>query len=189
MRALLIVWRRARHVGSSTIWAPFVRVRYRRLAYGVFASLILTVMSLASAFAADQSGVACDAPGVSPSAPRLIITVTGIRRVVGNITFTLYGDQPAKFLAHQGKIGLIRVPLTSQVADGCFAVSGPGTYAVAVYNDANDNHQFDRTLVGLPAEAYGFSNDAPIFLGPPSFKSVAFEVRPGTNRVTITLRY
>jgi uncharacterized protein (DUF2141 family) len=152
-------------------------------------ALILTATGFASAFAADQSGVACDIAGVSPFAPRLVIKVTGVQPVIGNVTFTLYGDQPAKFLAHHGKIGLIRVPLTSSVAEGCFAVSTPGTYAVALYHDANNNHHFDLTMVGLPAEGYGFSNNARIFLAPPSFSSVAFTVQPGTNRIAITLRY
>jgi len=60
---------------------------------------------------------------------------------------------------------------------------------VAIYHDENNNHRFDRTLIGMPAEGYGFSNDARIFLGPPSFKSTQFLVGPGETHIAIALRY
>lgn len=124
-----------------------------------------------------------------PRTPRILVTVTGARRVAGNITFTLYGDRPAAFLAHRGSIALDRVMLTGAAARTCFAVSRPGTYAVAVYHDENNNHHFDRSLIGLPVEGYGFSRNAPIFLGPPSFASVRFSVGAGDTAIAIALRY
>lgn len=43
------------------------------------------------------------------------------------------------------------------------------TVAIAVYQDANDNGQLDRGLLGIPSERYGFSNAARGKVGPPSF--------------------
>ena len=68
-------------------------------------------------------------------------------------------------------------------------MSAPGTYAVAVYHDENDNHHFDRTLLGLPAEGYGFSNNVKPLFGLPSFASVTFPVGPTQTRIGITLIY
>ena len=124
-----------------------------------------------------------------PAPERILVTVTGARRVAGNITFTLYGARPAAFLAHKGSIALQRVPLTESTAVGCFVVAAPGTYAVAVYHDENNNHHFDRSLIGLPVEGYGFSNNAPIFMAPPSFGAVRFTVGPGDTKLGIALRY
>jgi uncharacterized protein (DUF2141 family) len=136
-----------------------------------------------------QSSLACDAPGVTAAMPRLLMTVPGIRKATGDITFTLYGADPKRFLAHRGKIGLIRVAVTGPSVEGCFALSGPGTYAVAIYDDANGNHRFDLTMVGLPAEAYGFSNNPAIFMALPGFRKAAFLVAPGVNRIAIRLNY
>lgn len=122
-------------------------------------------------------------------APHLIVTVTGARRVAGNITFTLYGSDPAAFLAHKGSIGLTRVMLSTSQATACFAVPAPGNYAVAVYHDENNNHHFDRNFLGLPAEGYGFTNDPALRFGPPSFAAARIAVRPGDNRFVIRLRY
>lgn len=128
-------------------------------------------------------------PGDEHAGQRVLATVIGARRVAGNITFTLYGSRPASFLAHNGSIAIDRTTLAGTSANACFVVSTPGVYALAVYHDENNNHHFDRSLIGLPVEGYGFSNDASIFMGPPSFASARFSVRPGDNHIIIRLRY
>ena len=149
--------------------------------------LLASLANIGPARAAGQTAGLCT--GAGASATTLHVTVTGARSQAGNITLTLYGSDPAAFLAHRGSIFLTRVPLSATGAEACFALSMPGFYAVAVYHDENDNHHFDRTLIGLPAEGYGFSNDAPIRLGPPSFASARLLVRPGDTRIAIRLRY
>lgn len=172
---------------------PFLRLPGKGLPYARLAriSLLLLPWLLAGIPLAQaaQVGLACDAAGVTPAMPRLFMTVGDIRKPGGDITFTLYGKDPKRFLAHRGKIGLIRVPVTGTSVTGCFAVSGPGTYAVAVYDDANGNHRFDLTALGLPAEAFGFSNNPTIFLAPPGFRKVAFTLEPGESRIDIRLHY
>jgi uncharacterized protein (DUF2141 family) len=91
------------------------------------------------------------------------VTVTGARRAAGNVTVTLYGARREDFLARGRRLARQRVPLAAAAtaAHACFALSAPGDYALAVYHDENDDHDFNRTALGLPAEGYGFSNDAP----------------------------
>jgi uncharacterized protein (DUF2141 family) len=117
------------------------------------------------------------------------VTVTGARRVAGNVTITVYGSRPEAFLARTGKLARQRIPLRGPSAEACFALSTPGDYAIVVYHDENDDHDFNRTLLGLPAEGYGFSNDAPTLVGLPSFGDVRFAVAPDGARMTIRLRY
>jgi uncharacterized protein (DUF2141 family) len=147
---------------------------------------VLCLFIPAAACAEVQTGTACQAGGTQP---QLHVVVSGVRRAAGNVTVTLYGDQRAKFLAHHGALSVIRVPVTGVSAEACFAVSAPGTYAVAVYHDENDNHHFDRTLLGLPAEGYGFSNNVRPLFGLPSFASVTFPVGPTQTRIGIALIY
>ena len=140
--------------------------------------------------AVPETAIPCSGAAAAASqTPRILVTVTGARRVAGNITFTLYGDNPAAFLAHRGSIALDRVMLTGTAATTCFAVSRPGVYAVAVYHDENNNHHFDRSLIGLPVEGYGFSRNATIFMAPPPFSAVRFDAGPGDTRIAIALRY
>ena len=64
----------------------------------------------------------------------------------------------------------------------------PGVYAVQAYHDQNDNHDVDRDFLGIPREPVGFSNDAPVRLGPPSFKAAAFGYAGGEEAITLRLR-
>lgn len=149
---------------------------------------ILALVPLAPAQAAEQVAGNCGEPG-APNGPRIEVVVSGARKVAGNMTITLYGSRPEAFLARTGKLARQRVPLRSTQAEACFTVSAPGVYAVAVYHDENNDHDFNRTLLGMPAEGYGFSNDAPTVIGLPSFDSVRFQVGPEGGRVPIKLRY
>ena len=64
----------------------------------------------------------------------------------------------------------------------------PGVYAVQAYDDRNDNRRVDRNLLGLPTEAIGFSNDAPVGLHGPSFKAASFTFAGGEQTIELRLR-
>jgi uncharacterized protein (DUF2141 family) len=65
----------------------------------------------------------------------------------------------------------------------------PGTYAVAVLHDENENGKMDFNFLGMPLEGYGFSNDASALFGPPSFANAAFRLLPRSSALTISARY
>lgn len=65
----------------------------------------------------------------------------------------------------------------------------PGTYAVQAFQDENGNEEVDRNFFGLPEEGIGFSNDAPIRFGPPSYADAAITVAEGGSRTALRLRY
>ncbi|MCG3175020.1 MAG: hypothetical protein GMKNLPBB_03354 [Myxococcota bacterium] len=44
-----------------------------------------------------------------------------------------------------------------------------GAYAIAVFHDENMNEDLDTNWLGIPAEGYGFSNNARGHFGPPGF--------------------
>lgn len=122
-------------------------------------------------------------------ATNLTVQVSGMNAAKGQVAVTIYGSNPKKFLAPGAKLARERVKTVLPVTEACFDLPGPGTYAVAVYHDANTNSDFDRTALGMPAEGFGFSNDAPTKFGLPSFDSVKFTVKPGANLIRVKLRY
>ena len=65
----------------------------------------------------------------------------------------------------------------------------PGEYAAQAFHDENDNGTLDRTFFGLPKEAMGFSNNAPIHLGPPRFMAAAFSVGADDVQISFSLKY
>ena len=64
----------------------------------------------------------------------------------------------------------------------------PGTYAIAVLHDENDNGKMDYRLLRLPKEPYGFSNGVVPRLGPPKFEAAAFSVGDEAVALDISLR-
>ena len=63
-----------------------------------------------------------------------------------------------------------------------------GRYAISLFHDENGNGRLDKRLM-LPREGYGFSRDAPVFMGPPRFASAAFGVDAAGHHETIRMRY
>lgn len=64
----------------------------------------------------------------------------------------------------------------------------PGIYAVSLFHDENANGRLDKTM-GIPNEGYGFSRDAPIRWGPPSFSTAQVAVGAADVTLKITVRY
>lgn len=60
----------------------------------------------------------------------------------------------------------------------------PGTFAIMVMHDANDNKQMDMDPNGMPQESYGTSGEMNMY-GPPSFESSKFEVADEDQEIRI----
>lgn len=65
----------------------------------------------------------------------------------------------------------------------------PGHYAAQAFHDENSNTKVDRALFGIPKEGVGFSNDARISFGPPSWKNAVFGFGGGNAVIGFKLRY
>jgi len=83
----------------------------------------------------------------------------------------------------------VSVPARSGIVTVSVSDVPPGTYAIRVYHDENGNMRIDRNFLGVPLEGFGFSNDAPVRMAPPSFKDAAITVGQGRLDTALTLRY
>ncbi|PVM84286.1 DUF2141 domain-containing protein [Caulobacter radicis] len=144
---------------------------------------LLGLLGMATPAAARQDCVGRDT-GV-----RLTVEVGRLKSETGEVTVTIYPSDPSRFLAPRGKLLRLRIPASAPTTEACFNLPKADIYAVAVYHDANGNHDFDRNAVGLPTEGYGFSNDAPSRFGVPSFDSARFAVKSGENTIRVRMRY
>tara|TARA_A200000113_G_scaffold1059_1_gene1129 strand:- start:4078 stop:4539 length:462 start_codon:yes stop_codon:yes gene_type:complete len=52
----------------------------------------------------------------------------------------------------------------------------PGKYAIQFFHDENENQKMDFSLIGIPKEKFGSSNDVKPVLGPPKFEKMLFEI-------------
>lgn len=58
-----------------------------------------------------------------------------------------------------------------------------GSYALALFQDLNENGTLDTGTFGIPQEPTAFSNDAQGVMGPPSFEECSFTLRSDTTLV------
>ena len=65
----------------------------------------------------------------------------------------------------------------------------PGTYAIQLIHDENMNGDIDRDFLGIPVEAYAFSNGDKALLAPPEFDDCAVTLGTGPFSISIPLRH
>jgi uncharacterized protein (DUF2141 family) len=119
----------------------------------------------------------------------MLVQVHGVRSGSGMLVAVLYGDKPELFLKKGARVARERAPARPGSVALCLEAPGPGSYAVAVYHDENDNRRFDRAWTGLPTEGFGVSNNPRPVLRPPTYGESAIQVGPGHRIVNIDLRY
>ena len=65
----------------------------------------------------------------------------------------------------------------------------PGTYALTVFHDENDNAELDMNFLGWPREGVGASRRAHVRLGPPRFEDARFDLATGARTEAIEILY
>lgn len=121
-------------------------------------NLILALATAISGFAQSQN-------------LKLEVTMNGFENDQGKVYVGLYKTEES-FLKKTYK-GLIS-KIVKQNAVVTFENLEPGQYAVSVYHDDNNNGKMDSNFIGIPKEAYGTSNGAKGFMGPPKFNDAKF---------------
>ena len=128
------------------------------------------------------------APGLAAEESIVIeVRVHGVRSDAGELVVVLYGDNPDEFLRR--RMARERVPAHHGSVTVRMPAPRPGTYAVAVYHDENGNRKFDKSMIGLPTEGFGLSNNPVVRYRAPQLAEVAFAVSDGPAALDIALRY
>ena len=143
----------------------------------------VAVFAIASAF-----GCALLYTATMATAAELRVDVTGLRSGGGEVHLAVFAT-PATFPRSDAMLAEAIVRAKAAGVHWVFSGLKPGTYALAVYHDENENREFDRGFLGIPLEGFGFSNDAQVFFGPPDFADAAVTVPGKGVRITIRMIY
>jgi uncharacterized protein (DUF2141 family) len=63
-----------------------------------------------------------------------------------------------------------------------------GTYVVAAYQDVNGNQKIDKNIIGIPTEAYAFSNNVFPKWKSPAFHEAAIRLEKPTESIKLKFR-
>ena len=118
-------------------------------------------------------------------AQTLTVVVQGVKSDQGLLRMGLYNSEK-EFMktrwqskGSKAKVGELQL---------VFENVPPGTYAISVFHDANENGKLDSNFAGIPKEGFGFSNNAMGMFGPPSFEEAKFAFE-GEKKIEIMLKY
>lgn len=104
----------------------------------------------------------------------LTVVVTNLQNKDGKVSVSLYKTEEDFLQKGQSLTTIITMAGQATVV---FKDLRPGTYAVSVMHDQNDNGKLDTAVFGIPVEPYGFSNNARGTFGPASFDDSKFIIQ------------
>lgn len=108
------------------------------------------------------------------------VEVTNLVPGKGHVYLGLYNKKKG-FLNADASFASGKVKSTGNKAIYIFKNLPSGDYAVAVYQDVNNNGKCDRNIIGYPTEGFGFSKNYKPKLSAPSFDETKIAVRQSTK--------
>ncbi len=127
------------------------------------------------------------APAQAQSGTTLTVTVILNEPDAGGVLHIAYCPDKHAYDTEEG-CTVLDVEATGHIVAGTFQDLAPGSCAVKVFHDINRDGKLNTSWIGWPQEPYGFSNDAPVNMGPPSYKMAMITLKEGPNPARIALR-
>ncbi len=81
-----------------------------------------------------------------------------------------------------------KIKIVNNKAEAIFKDLPYGWYGVSIYHDENANGKLDKNMVGLPKEAYAFSNNARGAFGKPGYEKVKFQIKSPKEQIILSLK-
>lgn len=102
----------------------------------------------------------------------LTITISNVKDERGLVLVALY-ESADDFMKE--RFMSLKLPSKKGKVTGVFTNVPPGTYAISVLHDTNNDGEINKNALGIPLEGIGFSNNASGKFGPPGFEKATFE--------------
>lgn len=120
---------------------------------------------------------------------KIVVEVNNFRNSKGVCILGLF-ENAAAFSGNGEPIRYMKVAIRQKTATAVFDNVPPGSYAISVIHDANNNNRFDTNFIGIPTEGYGASRNKLPFAAAPKFDDNKFVLPPNTTTaINIKLRY
>src|ERR1700694_2246802 len=117
------------------------------------------------------------------------VKMTGFRNQTGPALVYLW-KAPDGFPKTTEKAAVTKkIPIEGTSVTAVFNNVDPGTYAVSVTHDENNNGKMDTGFAGKPKEGYGTSNNPKNKLSAPSFDQCKFTVDASGKTIDIDIKY
>ena len=126
-------------------------------------------------------------PAASESTGNLIVNISGFPSSDGFAMVALNNSKESYKGGEDTAVAKTKTMVVDQKVQVIFTNLPYGSYGVSIYHDENSNGKMDKNMMGIPKEAYGFSNNAKGFFGKPDYKDVKFELNSAEMQIVIKL--
>ena len=82
----------------------------------------------------------------------------------------------------------VNISVESEIASATIEGIEPGTYAIKLYHDVDDDGEMATNPFGLPTEPFAFSNNAQGRFGPAKWDAAKFEISGDGAEHTISMK-
>ena len=169
-------------------WLRLAKVNQRGNFDGMLSYLkIIGVWSLVLVFCLALSQAVGDDAKPVVKFGTLVIELDGLANDKGEVLVGLYND-PKKFLNENQALQKLKCKPSKKKCVIKVIKLPYGEYGVAAMHDKNMSGNMDYTLIGLPKEIYGFSNNKRAVFGPPGFEACRFVIDKPVVKIKITLK-
>ncbi len=121
--------------------------------------------------------------GIAISQNSITLEITGVKKQGGKLHISLFNSEES-FDKRKSYYSMVTDPTAETLR---IPVSLPtGGYVISMYQDSNSNGELDSNFLGIPKEAFGFSN----YNGksaPGSFDKLKVMVNDKTKKITVHL--
>jgi uncharacterized protein (DUF2141 family) len=130
-----------------------------------------------------------DTAEASTDAATITVNITKLRNSDGMVQITLYDNEDEYLTTDSETARIVRVDIEDDKATCVFAGVKPGKYAVALMHDEDNDGEMKKSLIGIPKEGIGMSNNAKLTFGPPKWEDAVFDVGDEDVSLEIALMY
>ena len=139
-------------------------------------SLVQTNRYTQSSVPASPSGMPGQAATSAPTSKGTQLVVSGVVPNSGPVRVAVF-ENPQGFPAHESATKKLAMESDGVALSSHLDVASQ-TFAVAAYQDLNNDGVLNRSSFGIPSEPYAFSGNSGGQMGPPSFQQAAVAVAP-----------
>jgi uncharacterized protein (DUF2141 family) len=121
------------------------------------------------------------------TAQNLTVKLEQISSSKGKMMLALFNKESGFPGTPKNAFKILQIPANKPSVIIMFDQIPPGTYALAVFHDVNEDGELNTNFLGVPKEVYGFSNNARSRFRAPTFNEAAFEFS-GQKSISVTIR-
>ncbi len=126
-------------------------------------------------------------PAASETTGTLIVNISGFPSSDGFAMVALHNSEESYKGGENTAVAKAQTRVVDQKVQVVFTNLPYGWYGVSLFHDENGNGEMDQNAMGIPKEAYGFSNNAKGFFGKPAYKDIVFQLNSAEKQIAIKL--